>query len=86
MQPIKILEKSVPNIIHVMKRMFTTHKFKSITYATDAAVATITLNRPKRYNAIDHHMPIEIRQAVEIANDDNSIKVKMIKKICIFKK
>jgi enoyl-CoA hydratase len=38
--------------------------FKSLLYATDNPVATITLNRPERFNAIDGRMPREIRAAV----------------------
>ena len=36
----------------------------SVTYEVDGRVATITLNRPDRLNAIDEHMPGEIRATV----------------------
>ena len=36
-------------------------------------VATITLNRPERLNAINMAMPSEIRRAVELANDDDQV-------------
>lgn len=36
-------------------------------------MATITLNRPERLNAIARGMPQEIREAVEKANDDNAV-------------
>jgi enoyl-CoA hydratase/carnithine racemase len=49
--------------------------FESIEYRVDEAVATITLNRPARLNAIDGRMPGEIRAAVEHANDDRSVHV-----------
>ncbi len=49
--------------------------FKSILYATAGRVATITLNRPERLNAIDEHMPGELAQAVEAANADKAIHV-----------
>ena len=38
-------------------------------------VATITLNRPARLNAIDDEMPREIRAAVEAANADERVHV-----------
>lgn len=50
-------------------------QFESVTYAVDGAVATITLNRPDRLNAIDEHMPRNIRAAVEEANRDNAVHV-----------
>ncbi|MBP6013863.1 MAG: crotonase/enoyl-CoA hydratase family protein [Alphaproteobacteria bacterium] len=47
--------------------------FKHLLYETDGRIATITLNRPDRLNAIARGMPQEIREAVEKANDDNDI-------------
>lgn len=47
--------------------------FKHLTYAVDSRIATITLNRPDRLNAIARGMPQEIREAVEKANDDNEV-------------
>ena len=47
--------------------------FKHLDYETDGRIATITLNRPERLNAIARGMPQEIRDAVEKANDDNDI-------------
>ena len=38
-------------------------------------IATITLNRPERLNAINDEMPGEIRQAVEAANADERVHV-----------
>lgn len=49
--------------------------FRSLTYSVDARVATITLNRPDRLNAIDGHMPSEIRRAVESAQGDSAVHV-----------
>ena len=49
--------------------------FKHLTYETDGRIATITLNRPERLNAIIRGMPQEIREAVEKANDDNAVHV-----------
>ena len=47
--------------------------FKHLTYAAKDRIATITLNRPDRLNAITRGMPAEIRAAVERANDDNDV-------------
>jgi enoyl-CoA hydratase len=49
--------------------------FTSLTYETRDRKAYVTLNRPDRLNAIDVHMPAEIRAAVERANDDASVHV-----------
>jgi enoyl-CoA hydratase len=49
--------------------------YASIDYRTDGRVAHITLNRADRLNAIDDHMPREIRLAVEEANADSSVHV-----------
>lgn len=47
--------------------------YRHLTYETDGRIATITLNRPERLNAIARGMPQEIREAVEKANDDNDV-------------
>ena len=49
--------------------------FRSLQYEVDGRRACITLNRPERLNAIDMHMPREIREAVERANDDQDVHV-----------
>ena len=49
--------------------------YSSIRYETTDRIATITLNRPERLNAIDSKMPREIRQAVEQANDEDRVHV-----------
>jgi enoyl-CoA hydratase len=49
--------------------------FSSLVYGTDGRKAYITLNRPDRLNAIDAKMPSEIREAVELANDDADVHV-----------
>lgn len=50
-------------------------EYQSILYETsaDGKVAYITLNRPERLNAIDAHMPLEIRAAVRQANFDPGV-------------
>ena len=49
--------------------------YKSIQVSVHERIATITLNRPDRLNAIDHHMPREIRAAVESAGRDDNVHV-----------
>jgi len=55
--------------------------FKSVQYYTseDGKVAYITLNRPDQHNAIDQHMPLEIRGAVRIANADPHVHCIVLK-------
>jgi enoyl-CoA hydratase len=52
--------------------------FSTLLYETDDRVATITLNRPDRLNAINDEMPSEIRQAVEQADRDDDVHVIVI--------
>jgi enoyl-CoA hydratase len=49
--------------------------FETLRYEVDGRVASITLNRPERLNAIDARMPAEIHAAVEAANDDSDVHV-----------
>jgi enoyl-CoA hydratase len=49
--------------------------FETLLYATDGAIATITLNRPERLNAIVPPMPDELEAAVGAATVDPEIKV-----------
>ena len=53
--------------------------FSTLTYAVDERIATITLNRPERLNAINGAMPGEIRAAVEAANADDAVHVIVLK-------
>lgn len=48
---------------------------ESVCYDVTGRVATITLNRPDRLNAIDDRMPRELRRCVERANDDPGVHV-----------
>jgi enoyl-CoA hydratase len=50
-------------------------EFSTLTYATEDRIATITLNRPDRLNAINDAMPAEIAAAVNRAEDDDDIHV-----------
>lgn len=49
--------------------------YETLTYGRADRVATITLNRPERLNAISRAMPDEIRAAVERANADDLVHV-----------
>ncbi len=51
------------------------HVASTLTLAVQGRIATITLNRPERLNAINDDMPGEIRQAVEAANADDRVHV-----------
>ncbi|KAJ6782957.1 hypothetical protein PWT90_09786 [Aphanocladium album] len=56
-------------------------QFHSILYdkSSDGKVAYITLNRPKHLNAIDPHMPPELRAAVREANHDPGVHCIVLK-------
>lgn len=49
--------------------------YKTLLYETKGRIARITLNRPRRLNAISIAMPREIRLAVEQANADERVHV-----------
>ncbi len=49
--------------------------YTAIEYATRGRIATITLNRPHRMNAISLAMPRELADAVERANRDDAVHV-----------
>lgn len=51
----------------------TSRCFRSLLYTVRDRVATITLNRPERFNAIDMYMPSEIAGAVDKANADDNV-------------
>jgi enoyl-CoA hydratase len=50
----------------------------SVRYEVKDRVATLTLSRPERLNAIDEHMPREIRACVERAEDDPDVHVMIV--------
>ena len=56
-------------------------EFKSLLYSTspDGKIAYITLNRPNQHNAIDQHMPLELRTAVRIANANPNVHCIVLK-------
>ena len=53
--------------------------YSTLTCAVSGRIATLTLNRPDRLNAINDAMPGEIRQAVEAANADDRVHVIVIR-------
>lgn len=53
--------------------------FTTLLYDTAGRVATITLNRPERMNAINDAMPREIRAAVERAEADPDVHVIVVR-------
>lgn len=50
-------------------------KFGTVLYESKERVATITLNRPERFNAISETMPEDIGAAFAQANNDDSVHV-----------
>ena len=55
--------------------------YKTILYAPYGVVATISLNRPERLNTIVPAMPDGLESAVDVANEDGSIKVIILRGI-----
>jgi enoyl-CoA hydratase/carnithine racemase len=49
--------------------------YQQILYEIDGAVATVTLNRPTRMNALTKIMEAELRSAIETAGQDSSVRV-----------
>jgi len=49
--------------------------FGTVLYDSKDRVATITLNRPERFNAISETMPEDIASAFGHANNDDSVHV-----------
>jgi enoyl-CoA hydratase len=52
-----------------------TAPYRTVRLEVAGRIATLTLNRPERLNAIDDAMPGEIRAAVEAANADERVHV-----------
>lgn len=53
-------------------------RYNSIKYSTDDRVATITLNRPHRMNAMSLELCAEVKQAVQAADDDPDVRVVVV--------
>ena len=49
--------------------------FGTVVYETADRVATITLNRPYRFNAINETMPEDIAAAFDRASNDDAVNV-----------
>lgn len=50
-------------------------KWSALRYERSGRIARVTLNRPRRLNAINASMPREIREAIEAANADDAVHV-----------
>jgi enoyl-CoA hydratase len=48
---------------------------ETVLYETDGRIATVTLNRPEKFNAIRPPMPEELEQALARANADREVRV-----------
>lgn len=72
---------SFPSITHAFDKFTMAQNFRSVAYSVsaDGKVAYITLNRPERMNAIDPHLPSELRAAVRLANADNKVHCIVLK-------
>jgi enoyl-CoA hydratase len=53
--------------------------YTAIEFDVDAPLATITLNRPEKRNALNHDLLNDIVAALEVVADDDAIKVAIIK-------
>ena len=53
--------------------------YEAILYETQGRIATITLNRPDKFNAIRPPLPEELEQAVAEANADTEVRVIVLK-------
>jgi enoyl-CoA hydratase/carnithine racemase len=53
--------------------------YQTILYDVDGRIATITLNRPEKFNAIRPPMPDELEQAVTEANGHRDVRVIVLK-------
>jgi len=49
--------------------------YETILYETRDRLATITLNRPEKFNTIRSPMPEELEQAIAEANADKDVRV-----------
>ncbi len=54
-------------------------KFETIIYDTEGRIATVTLNRPEKFNTIKPPMPEEIEKALELANFDDDVRIIILK-------
>lgn len=47
--------------------------FQSIEYRVEGKIAHVILSRPDHYNAIDQHLPRELFNAIQLANEDGRV-------------
>ena len=52
--------------------------FENILYETDGAIVTVTLNRPKVLNALNHQTVVELRRAVDTFATSESARVMIL--------
>ncbi len=52
--------------------------YKTITYATDAGIATLTLNRPDKLNAFNREMMEEMIDAFDKSDADDAVRVVIV--------
>ncbi len=74
-------EEREPFVIHGTDWYDKPLDYQVVTYETDHAshVATITMNRPERLNALSHQLRAELFHALKVAERDNAINVIIIK-------
>jgi 2-(1,2-epoxy-1,2-dihydrophenyl)acetyl-CoA isomerase len=53
--------------------------YETITYSIDNRVATISLNRPRAINAISQKMRQELKQVIDASEEDDNIRVVVIR-------
>ena len=49
--------------------------YEAVLYDVSGGVATITINRPDRRNALSWQVMTELRDAFEVAKDDHGVRV-----------
>ncbi len=52
--------------------------YQTITYGTEDHIATVTLNRPERLNAVNEQMGVELISAIETANKNEDVRAFII--------
>lgn len=54
------------------------NNFTKVLFQTEGALARVILNRPEKRNALDDTIIQELKQALRLANDDNSVRAIVI--------
>src|SRR5438105_11415339 len=49
--------------------------YQDLIYAVDEGIATVTLNRPDRMNALNRNLEAEMHRAFDQADEDRSVRV-----------